>query len=154
MAINMTIEKFREYCKKKSKEEIVDWLYEKENGKIPFVAKEVAENEVSKGELAKLIEEELKNYIKTNPVIERVLFHVEKYDDRRTYYTPTEITKALFKDILDEEFYKNIQKDFEKYLKDNFELLARKVLLDIFVNGIKDNKIIQDSIQRAIYEMT
>ena len=55
MAINMTIEKFREYCKKKSKEEIVDWLYEKENGKIPFVAKEVAENEVSKGELAKLI---------------------------------------------------------------------------------------------------
>ena len=28
---------------------------------------------------------------------------------------------------------------FEKYLKDNFELLARKVLLDIFVNGIKDN---------------
>ena len=98
--------------------------------------------------------EELKNYIKTNPVIERVLFHVEKYDDRRTYYTPTEITKALFKDILDEEFYKNIQKDFEKYLKDNFELLARKVLLDIFVNGIKDNKIIQDSIQRAIYEMT
>ena len=85
MAINMTIEKFREYCKKKSKEEIVDWLYEKENGKIPFVAKEVAENEVSKGELAKLIEEELKNYIKTNPVIERVLFHVEKYDDRRKH---------------------------------------------------------------------
>ena len=135
-----------------SHEELVEEIMKRDDKEDKTTIREAA-NEVSRDELVKTLGKCILKKLETDEnIIKTILVRTQDYGSYKQE-VPTEFLKSMFKESVEQNFYKEFQDGLAAYIKEHYKELCERVMRDTFMEGLTNNNIFRSAVSDIVYDI-